>query len=79
MQEKALKLILLFLKCRQVSSDKHLVHSVTQRLQGNNPGGIKPSIEHIVRLLSVVPCFLQVNFQQQQKKETILSEVFFVY
>ncbi|UJR16708.1 hypothetical protein I4U23_003608 [Adineta vaga] len=57
MQEKVLKLILLYLRCDGIPSEKHLIHSIVQKIQGNNPGSIKPSIELIVHLLIGVPCF----------------------
>jgi hypothetical protein len=72
MQEKVFQSILLFFECHPADSYKHLVPSVLREVSGRNPDGIKPSVEHIVDLLSVASCF-QVNIQQ---KEMILSEVF---
>jgi len=63
MQEKVLKSILLFLKYRQIPSEKNLVHSVVHKVEGYDPGSIIPSVIRIVKLLSGVPCF-EVNIQQ---------------
>lgn len=62
-QEKVLKSISLLLKCHPALSYKNLVHSVLLKVKGNDPDSIKPSVEHIVNLLSIASCF-QVNIKQ---------------
>ncbi|CAF5002805.1 unnamed protein product [Rotaria sp. Silwood1] len=56
-EEKILKLIILLIKCSGISSEQHLMYSVTQLVQRKDQKNIQPSVEYIVRLLLDVPCF----------------------